>query len=167
ELLLGVEHALLPEFVVSLDLTYRRLTNLLETNRLVFDGDAYSDANLHTTGRPSVRSDYVICGTPGTDTSCPTPVTLPNGQTVQPIYYVLRPGLTSRNGTYLYNGGREQEYKGASLVFNKRLANRWMFRGNVTYSDWTWSKVPAADRPDPTLTLNGGNREGDPVLQGS
>jgi hypothetical protein len=166
ELLLGVEHALLPEFVVSLDLTYRKLTNLLETNRLVFDGDAYSAANLHSVGRPSVRSDYIQCGTTGAP-KCPAAVTLPNGQVVQPIYYVLRPGLTSRNGGYTYNGGREQEYKGASLVFNKRLANRWMLRGNVSYSDWTWSKVPAADRPDPTNFLNGGNHEGDPVLQGS
>ncbi len=167
ELLLGVEHALLPEFVVSLDLTYRKLTNLLETNRLVFDStDPYSADNLNQTGRPAVRSDYVQCGTPGVS-ACPHTVTLPNGQVVQPIYYVLRPGISSRNGTYTYNGGREQEYKGASIVFNKRLANRWMLRGNVTYADWTWSKVPAADRPDPTFILNGGNREGDPVLQGS
>jgi len=52
-------------------------------------------------------------------------------------------------------------------VFNKRLANRWMFRGNVTYSDWTWSKVPSSDINDPTQLLGGGGREGDQVLQGS
>jgi hypothetical protein len=167
ELLLGVEHALLPEFVVSLDLTYRKLTNLLENNRLVFDSDdPYSAENLHQVGRPSVRSDYIQCGTPGAP-ACPT-VTLPNGQTnTLTNYWVLRPGVSSRNGVYTYNSGREQEYKGASIVFNKRLANRWMLRGNVTYSDWTWSTVPQADRPDPSFILNGGNREGDPVLQGS
>ncbi len=98
---------------------------------------------------------------------CPNPVTLPNGQVVNPDLYVLRSGLSSRNGRILYNGDREQEYKGASIVFNKRLANRWMLRGNVTYSDWTWSKVPASDLPDPTPFLNGGNREGEQVLQGS
>jgi hypothetical protein len=163
EVLLGVEHALLPEFVVALDLTYRRLTNLLEANRLVFDDpDPLSATNVGRVGRPSVRSDYVHC----TGNQCPR-VTLPNGQSRTLDLYVLRSGLSSRNGQFLYNGDREQEYKGASFVFTKRLANRWMLRGNVTYSDWTWSKVPASDLPDPTPTLNGGNREGDQVLQGS
>jgi len=167
ELLLGVEHALLPEFVVGLNLTYRQLTNRIEANRLVFDStDPLSATNVNSVGRPSVRSDYVHCGTPGA-AKCPNPVTLPNGQVVNPDLYVLRSGLSSRGGSYLYNGDREQEYKGASIVFNKRLANRWMLRGNVTYSDWTWSKVPDSDRQDPTPFLNGGNREGDQVLQGS
>jgi len=163
EVLLSVEHALLPEFVVGLNLTYRRLTNLLEFNRLVFDDtDPLSATNVGRVGRPSVRSDYVHC----VGTQCPT-VTLPNGQTRTLDLYLLRTGLSSRNGSFLYNGDREQEYKGASIVFNKRLANRWMLRGNVTYSDWTWSKVPASDLPDPTPFLNGGNHEGDQVLQGS
>src|SRR3954453_22044556 len=42
-----------------------------------------------------------------------------------------------------------------------------MLRGNVTWSDWTWSKVPQSDITDPTPPLGGGNREGDQVLQGS
>src|SRR4029077_1902732 len=51
ELLLGVEHALLPEFVVALNLTYRRQTNLLETDRLVFDDpNAYSSTNINQVG---------------------------------------------------------------------------------------------------------------------
>jgi hypothetical protein len=166
EVLLGVEHALLPEFVVALDLTYRRLTGLLENNRLVFDSpDALSLANVNQVGRPSVRSDYVHCGTPGYR-ACPV-VTFPDGHKQTLDLYVLNNGLSSRNGTYTYNSGKEQEYKGASLVFNKRLANRWMFRGNVTYSDWTWSKVPEADIQNPTPLFPGGDREGDQVLQGS
>jgi hypothetical protein len=167
ELLLGVEHALLPEFVVALDLTYRKLTNLLETDRLVFDSpDAYSATNVNSIGRRSVRSDYIQCGTAGAP-KCPIVNVPGQGTRTLTDYYVLRPGVSSRNGFYTYNGGREQEYKGASIVFTKRLANRWMLRGNVTYADWTWSKVPDADRQDPTSFLNGGNKEGDPVLQGS
>src|SRR6185436_19225522 len=38
ELLLGVEHALLPEFVVGLNLTYRKISNIVENELLVFDG---------------------------------------------------------------------------------------------------------------------------------
>jgi hypothetical protein len=166
EALFGVEHALLPEFVVALDLTYRRLYNFVGTDRLVFDTpDPLSTTTVNQVGRPSVRSDYVHCSGTGSS-KCPT-VTLPNGQTRTLDLYVLRSGISSRNGLYYYNDGKEQTYKGASLVFNKRLANRWMFRGNVSYSDWTWSKVPAADVQDPTRTLNGGTHEGDQVLQGS
>ncbi|MFL6258907.1 MAG: carboxypeptidase regulatory-like domain-containing protein [Thermoanaerobaculia bacterium] len=166
ELLLGVEHALLPEFVVALNLTYRKYSDVLAVRRLVFDDpNAFSLGNINQTGRPDRRSDYVECGTPGYG-SCPTG-TLPNGQPYRADVWFLRNGLSSRNGGYLYNSGREQEYKGASLVFNKRLANRWMLRGNVTWSDWDWSKVPQSDITDPTPPLGGGNREGDAVLQGS
>jgi len=166
ELLLGVEHALLPEFVVALNLTYRKQSNLLETKRLVFDStDAFSSSNINQVGRPDRRSDYVPCGTTGYAT-CPHG-TLPNGQPYVANVWYLRNGLSSRNGYYLYNGGKETEYKGASIVLNKRLANRWMFRGNFTYSDWKYSKVPQSDITDPTSPLGGGNREGDAVLQGS
>jgi hypothetical protein len=169
ELLLGVEHALLPEFVVGLNLTYRKLTDILQTRRLVFDSsDPYSLANINSVGRPDQRSDYVECGHgTGADFHACNTTKLPNGQTVTVDQWYLRNGLSFRGGTYLYNSGKEQEYKGASFVFNKRLANRWMLRGNVTWSDWDWSKVPQSDVTDPTPPLGGGNREGDQVLQGS
>src|SRR4051794_17382365 len=166
ELLLGVEHALLPEFVVGLNLTYRQIHDILQARRLVFDDpNAFSLANMNSVGRPDQRSDYVRCGTAGYPT-CGTG-TLPNGKPYVAEQWYLRNGLSTRGGTFLYNSGKEQEYKGASLVFNKRLANRWMLRGNVTWSDWTWSKVSQSDITDPTPPLGGGNREGDSVLQGS
>jgi len=164
EVLLGVEHALLPDFVVSVDLTYRKLHNLLDTNLLVFDNSvcsgngAFDGDCLDTVGRRSTAADYQL-NTVRTQ--------LPNGQFEVLNYYQLKPGITTRNGNYLYNGGDEQEYKGATVGFNKRLANRWMLRGNFTYSDWKWSKVPAADRVNPTAAIAGGEREGDQVLQGS
>jgi hypothetical protein len=197
ELLLGVEHALLPEFVVGLNFTYRQLTGIIEQELLVFDTDPYSAANLNSVGRLHRRSDYVpgyptlfnaipsgattrnivVCNPGSTPTSCFTTASerrtvtvqhvLPSGQTYPLTFYQLRPEIATRNGGYLENGDREQEYIGASLVFNKRLANRWMLRGNFTWSDWTWSKVPESENEDPTLTLGGGVREGDPVLQGS
>ncbi|MFL6197530.1 MAG: hypothetical protein ACJ75H_25305, partial [Thermoanaerobaculia bacterium] len=63
------------------------------------------------------------------------------------------------------NGDREQEYVGASLTFNKRLSNRWMLRGNVSFQDWTWN-VPDSELEDATPLLGIGH-DGDPVLQGS
>jgi hypothetical protein len=159
ELLFGVEHALRPEFVVGLNLTYRLLTDLLEQERLVFDGPG----DLNSIGRLHRRDDYVILRN--------TTVTLPDGSTNVVPVWGLRNGVTTRNGFFLENGDREQEYLGASLVFNKRLANRWMLRGNVSWQDWQW-KVPDSEREDPTRLLGGGplgsgTVDGEPVLQGS
>jgi hypothetical protein len=92
---------------------------------------------------------------------------MPDGSTRTITRYRLAPGVSTRNGFFLENGDREQEYKGASLTFNKRLANHWMLRGNFSYADWTWSSVPSSELEDPTQTLGGGDRSGDPVLQGS
>jgi len=170
ELLGSFEHALLPEFVVGVNLTYRKLTNLADRDLLVFDGStaaceaaqdslqcpAFAAGNLGSLGRRATQADFV-------------PVTfsqpLPDGSTRTITWYRLRDGVSTRGGNFLHNGDSEQEYKGVSAVFNKRLANRWMMRGNFTWADWTWSKV--ADRENPTLLLGGGGEEGDPFLQGS
>jgi hypothetical protein len=155
EFLVSVEHALLPEFVVGFNLTYRKQTNLQQQDLIVFDA---ADPN----GRVSVRSDYV----PGTK-----PATLPDGTAVSVPFFQLRSGVTTNGGAFLHNGDYETTFKGASLTFNKRLSNRWMLRGNVSYNDWYYNK--AGDRPDPTLLEAGGTtdanyvRQGDIVVEGS
>ncbi|HEX3553362.1 MAG TPA: TonB-dependent receptor [Thermoanaerobaculia bacterium] len=160
ELLLSVEHALLPEFVVGANLTYRKITGILQQDLLVFtDADPFSTSAVNSIGRRATRADYVVGGHANGF--------LPNGTAYSIPYYIIRPGLTTRSGGFLYNGDDEQTYKGASVTFNKRLANRWMLRGNVSYNDWYWSKVPVSSNPDPTQLLGGGQKEGDPVLQGS
>jgi hypothetical protein len=159
EVLLGVEHALRPEFVVGLNLTYRKYTGILEAERLVFDTDDPLDAaHLGTVGRPHRRSDYVEVTS--------EPFTAPDGRTYTVHYWELREGVSTRDGFLLENGDREQEFKGLSLTFNKRLANRWMMRGNVSWQDWTW-QVPDSENEDPTDTIAGGVVDGTPVLQGS
>jgi hypothetical protein len=74
--------------------------------------------------------------------------------------------VTTRNGFYLTNGQREQEFKGAALTFDKRLSNRWMLRGNVSWQDWRW-RIPASENQDPTDTTAGGVVDGTEVLQPS
>ncbi len=158
ELLLGVEHALLPDFVVGLNLTYRKSHDILDADRLVFDsGDPYSPENLNSVGRPAQQGDYVE----HTRTAV-----APDGRTYNVNYWELRPGLTTRNGFYLTNGDREQEFKGAALTFDKRLSNRWMLRGNVSYQDWRW-RIPSSENQDPTDTIGGGVVDGTEVLQAS
>jgi len=141
EALLSVEHALLPEFTVGINLTYRRLTDLLDTDLLVFDcapGDscATSASNLSLTGRRASSSDFEVVKT--------LTGTLPTGSTYSLPVYGLRDGVDTRGGTVLRNSAASQTYKGASLVFTKRLSNRWMFRGNLSFSDWTWDTPASA-----------------------
>lgn len=161
ELLFSVEHALLPEFVVGLNLTWRKYTDIIEYERLVFDGDANAVANLDHVGRPHVRSDYVARSRTGT---------LPDGRSYTLNWWELRDGVTTRNGFLQRNGDREQDYQGISLTFNKRLANRWMLRGNFSFADWEWDS-PSSSNEDPTITLpnltGAGIRDGDQVIQGS
>jgi hypothetical protein len=84
-------------------------------------------------GRPPQRSGYVQAAL--------VTVTAPDGHTYTVRYYELRPGLTTRNGFYLTNGQREQEFKGASIT-------PWMLHGNVSY--WKW-KIPAIENQYPIL----------------
>jgi len=158
EVLLSAEHALLPELVVGLNLNYRKSHNLLETERLVFDApDPFAEGLLGSVGRVHRRSDYV---------ERTQSVAAPDGRTYTVHYWELAPGVTTRNGFRLENGDREQEFKGASLTFNKRLSNRWMLRGNVSWQDWTW-RIPDGENEDPTDTVGGGVVDGTEVLQGS
>jgi len=158
EVLFGVEHSLLPDLAVGLHATWRRIHGILEPELLVFDGDPYSAENLQSVGRRHRPDDYVLAD--------PVTGTLPNGQPYTLQYYELRPGVGTRNGFFLENGDREQDFKGASLTLDKRLSNRWMMRGNVSWQDWTWD-IPDSEKEDPTDTVAGGTVDGSQVLQGS
>jgi hypothetical protein len=156
EVLLSVEHALLPEFVIGLNFTYRKISDVLISNDLIFDGDAFSQANLQNSGRRATANDYVPKTVSGK---------LPNGQAYSTVVYQLKPGLASRGGFFLYNSRVGQDYRGATFNFNKRLSNRWMLRGNFNVQKWTWD-VPKGSLTDPSNYLPG-IEDGSPVLQGS
>jgi hypothetical protein len=155
--LLGIEHAIRPELVVGLQATWRRYTGNLEAERLVFDGDAFAEENLGHVGRVHRRDDYVEKTQSGV---------LPDGRPYTVSWWELRDGVTTRDGFRLENGDRAQEFRGASLFLTKRLANRWMMRGNVSWQDWTWD-IPDSENEDPTDTIAGGIVNGTAVLQGS
>lgn len=155
ELLAGVEHALKPDFVVGANVTWRNYSDILEGERLVCDGACEPG---FVNSRPHRASDYEL--------AVVHTGTLPDGTPYSAPQYTLVKDVVYSNGQLLTNSDKEQDYLGVSLTFNKRLANRWMMRGHVTWSDWEWN-VPASEIEDPTRTLPGGNRDGDPVLQGS
>ncbi|MEO8505089.1 MAG: TonB-dependent receptor [Acidobacteriota bacterium] len=164
ELLLSGEHALLPEFTVGVNLTYRKLKDPLQREFLVGDGFTPNAATplcgAGVTGncqRRATRSDYV-----------PTQVTLRNGH-VATVYH-LSSAVGFSTGNDMFNGNFGQTYKGISLVATKRLSNRWMLRGNISYNDWTYD-VKSNSFANPTeivqpagLQSTGGYSNGDQVL---
>lgn len=157
EVLLGVEHALRPNFVVGLRGHWRKLSGLLERERLVFDGDAYSPENLKTVGRLHRRDDYVPAGS--------RTLTAPDGRQYTVTWFELRDGVTSRGGLHLENGDREQDFKGVFLTAEKRLSEGWMLRANAGWQDWRW-RIPDSENEDPTDRASGGVKDGSPVLNG-
>lgn len=156
EILLGVERALRPDFVVGLRASWRRDTGIIDREVLVFDDtNPRSPENLQHLGRLHRRDDYVPSGT--------TQATAPDGRTYTVTYWTLKPGVTSRGGRYLRNGDREREYRGLILTFDKRLSNRWMLRGNASLSDWKW-RIDESEIEDPTNNTNGGVVDGSEVV---
>ncbi len=157
ELVLSVEHALMPEFVISASATWRNYFDILEQERLVFEN---GQLRVHQ------RSDYIARPprVPNVN-NLPFDNHLPDGGNWSATQYTFRPGVTYAGVNRLENGDREQDYLGLTLGFNKRLSNRWLLRGHFTWTDWEWN-VPESEREDPTLTVPGGNQDGDPVILG-
>ncbi len=123
ELVLGIEHALRPEFVLALHLTGRRTTDIQE--RRVFVRDVAGNVRLAT--REDYRQERVVTGT------------LPDGRSFAVPVFALRSGLRLTGGRLLMNGDREIEYRGIALSAVKRFSGRWMARGFFHYGDTEWS----------------------------
>jgi hypothetical protein len=147
ELILGVEHSFLPEFVVGANVTVRGIDDILDEQSLV-TGPGITEPLGRVWGISDFQPDGQACGqTPGGE-SCTDA-------------WTLRPGFSRTGGTYLTNGPREREYVGFSLNFNKRLSNQWGLRGFVNFGEAEW-KVPSNyfNAADPNPRESGGDQDG-------
>jgi len=165
EVLLSVEHALLPEFVVGLNLTYRKLTNLTRA-------DLMCSTAIHTP--PPTSRALAVRRPPATTVrrvqaeNPARPNVLPNGQHYDVVYYELKPGVNSRGGTYLH-----KHRPGAGV--QGRVPDLQQAPGqplDVAAATSPGPTGPGAASPDssvvdPTHFLGGGYNEGDIVMQGS
>jgi hypothetical protein len=120
ELILGVEHELLPDFGVALDFFYRKLDHFNWT--LEYDP---------TTGDKADQGEYVQVGTVpsqvgpySTEDGAGRPYYLKSGDVPYRYYrYIER-----RPDFY-------RDYKAIEFRFTKRLSHRWMFNGSITLQD--------------------------------
>ncbi len=129
EILLGIEHALLPEFVIGAQLTYRQISDIQD--EIAFVQDAAGNVRLQQ------ASDYIVDQV--------ATGTLPNGTAYSVPVYALDSSLSYSGGDFLTNGDREREYQGINLNFTKRLSNQWMLRGYFQFGEAEWD-VPASFR---------------------
>ena len=150
ELILGFERELVPDFVVGVNGTYRRLND--------FAGFRYEKTK--GAGDFITPADYALLTTvsgqfpDGTSYSGIPVYALPS----RPIYRVI---------TNL--PGYSQTYKGLELTGTKRMSNRWMMRGNFSWNDWT-QNVSEEGLVDPTrqrTAVGCNNCDGGTVVAGS
>jgi hypothetical protein len=123
EVMVGVDHELLPAFVAGLTYTHRYRKNKIWYELLGCDGN---------NADPCTSADYVQIngGVPGYDTY---------GNligTTGPLYDVA--GGYGGNFGYLETNRPDyhQTYDGVELQLTKRLSNRWMAHASFTYADW-------------------------------
>ena len=130
ELIIGAEHAFLPEFVASLQFTWRNKTGYNDSQRLF-------ENNLTGEITTIPASEYIPDGF--------ATGTLPNGQEVAVPTFAADPDKWSyTGGTFFTDGDRDVNYFGTALTFTKRLSNQWMLRGFINYNfDETWD-VPSS-----------------------
>ncbi len=151
EAILGIEQAFQNTFMVGLRATWRRTRHLLEERLLVREG-ATGETFLAT------ATDWSPAGR--------LTGVLPDGTPYDVPFYDLRPGLAWTGGTLLVNGDRQREDRRLTLHWERRLANRWMTRGHLTWQDGEQKLGPAFRRfDDPTNTLGSGDDEGMPAAE--
>ncbi len=158
ELVLNVEHALLPEFVIGATVTFRQVDDILEERDFLRDPVT---GQVRTINQNDYVADGSLTGTIG-DPNSGGPVSRYD----VPLF-ALSQDFDFTGGSLLLNGSREREYEGIALTFTKRLANRWMLRGYVNYGQAEW-KVDDEYRfnSDPnanniTVNFDGGEEDGD------
>ncbi len=151
ELILAVEHALLPEFVVGATFTVRNVTDILETRELVRN----SDGSVRTLNRNDYVADGFLTG------SFDDPNSGGAAGTFNVPVFAEVGGLDFTGGSMLTNGSRERDYQGLAVNFTKRLSNRWMLRGYVNYGEAEWSiDDEYLFNSDPNLVSGGGDVDG-------
>ena len=148
EIILGVEHSLLPEFVIGANFTMRNVSDIQQTRQLI-TGPGITDP----LGRPWTMADFVREGSACGD--------LPNGEEACSDAWTLGPAFSRTGGTWLATGTRERNYQGISFSFNKRLSNNWGLRGFFNFGEAEWD-VPSSytSITDPNNMESGADQDG-------
>ncbi len=129
ELLATIDHELLPDFSVGLSGTYRKY-NHFSWNPMYYTNGEYGD---YTIDGASEILDYHMYEVAGQLPTSGAPFDL--GQAAGKNFYLLSSGFGySPYNLHTLNTNYET-YWGIDLVWNKRLSNKWMLDGSLSYMD--------------------------------
>jgi hypothetical protein len=153
EFILGYEREVLTDLSVGLNYSYRKYGNLtfLRAEKTQGAGDWYTAADYVAAGQ--TRTTFYHCA-PNVD-PCNAGNALYTTNLPGTTYYDLKPGVAPPAFLVVTNRpDYTQKFQGLELTATKRLSNKWMLRGNVSYNDFTES-CGAGSRPagDPTPLL--------------
>jgi hypothetical protein len=141
ELLFTVDHELLPDFSIGLNASYRKY------DHFSWDDPYYANGPF---GDYSINGQNVALGPNSSLPAGTIPSTITytdangNTQTVNMgagagrTFYLLDAQYTGTPYTYHTLNTNYNTYWGIDFTFNKRLSNKWMLDGSVTYQDQTF-----------------------------
>jgi hypothetical protein len=139
EIILGAERELLTDFSVGVNYTYRKSADLytLRYEKTQGKGDYYTAAD-YVQSSIVAGGTFTLCSSALVNGVCPPanvittfttstqPVWALNSALANPVFQVL----TTRNNY-------SQKFSGFEVTATKRMSNRWMFRSNFSWNDYT------------------------------
>jgi hypothetical protein len=135
----GFDYEIMPELVAGVAYTHRKYTGTAINN---FCTDPVGTQCLGYLTSADFHQAGLATGT------------LFNGTAVSQPYYALNSGIDVPAGTGAESRpGWNSMYDGVELTWQKRLSNKWMMRGNFTWSNWH-QHTQANGCVDPTNALN-------------
>jgi hypothetical protein len=154
EFIFGAESEVMPNLSIGANLTYRELNDFLETRyeKHRGAGDFYTRADYLAGGAKTATCTGANCGPFGSYTA---------------TYYTLAD--FSGLGVITNRDDYSQTYTGLELNATKRMADRWMLRGNFSWNDWSQDVGDNAFADPTRLRTNYGCTicDGGTVVQGS
>ncbi|HEY3382783.1 MAG TPA: carboxypeptidase regulatory-like domain-containing protein [Vicinamibacterales bacterium] len=154
EIIIGVDHELIPNFGVSASFTYRKIVDFNWRPTIQNGGNGVIDGG-----------DYTLKG--NVTGNLPTGVPGSPSGTYSVPYYGLTSGIVfdpSKGGLYQTRPDYNQVYKGFEISATKRMSSHWMARFGFSTNSWREYFASPAGRFNPTPTLTNPNIDGGYVV---
>ncbi|HOW84576.1 MAG TPA: carboxypeptidase regulatory-like domain-containing protein [Candidatus Aminicenantes bacterium] len=154
EALFTIDHELLADFSVGLNATYRKYNHFSWDPAYYTDG-AYGDYRIDGQSVILDYNAYEVAGTIPTTIELPDETTISTGEAGGKSYYLRSPGYGyTPYQRHMLNTNYET-FWGVDLVFNKRLSNKWMMDGSISYMDQKYHYGNGYQNPTNLWALDG------------
>jgi hypothetical protein len=152
ELLASVDHELLPNFSAGLNFTYRKYNHFTWNPSYYTDGP-FGDYSIDGQSVITDYNAYLPAGVIPSDFSYNS-VDYSTGTGAGHTYYLLDSPFTGTPYALHTLNTNYETYWGVDLVFNKRLSNKWMLDGSLSYQDQKYHYGNGVGNPTNLWALN-------------